>query len=84
MLKIKDEISLELLISKYGFVKDEDYLSRTIDNCWSNLIEIEIKTRKIYRVIVGLYCRSIDDTYDLDCEYIKDLIGADLIEKVRK
>lgn len=86
MLKIKDSVDLKEL-EKYGFENVEYRYEREIDNCWFGLISIDIEDRSIIRNTeeIGYWCcDDIEDFNSYDCKYIKDLIEAGLVEKVKE
>lgn len=89
MLKIKDNVDLKEL-EKYGYELQEDWWNRTTEVTGNDVkgemiysknvdsyvtIEIELETRRI--------TENYDDMFvTVDDKYIKDLIKADLVEKV--
>ena len=86
MLKIKDNVDLKEL-EKYGFEKAEYCYTREIDNKWWNLIEIDIEDRGIQRCQeeIGYWSFAVlEDFGCCDCEYIQDLIEAELVEYVKE
>ena len=75
MLKIKDNIDLDILL-KYGYEKANKEYRKCLGLYYDNDdIVIDIKTREIYL-----------DSYEISKKYllevIKDLIQAGLVEKV--
>lgn len=87
MLKIKDNSSLEEL-KDYGFEYEDDIkaYTRKIDDCWYNLICIDVEDRKIFKMTeeIGYWTITFSDEEFFNENDIKDLINLRIVEKVEE
>lgn len=82
MLKIKDSVDLKEL-EKFGYIENKpfNYLKFFVDTpVRCDLISIDIKTRRVERVIKEIYSKEVKPKKVCE-KYIIDLIDAGLIEK---